>query len=399
MGVYGNGPSYSYAIATDAYRYSIYGVFPDDDNYSNYSAGVIGTYNLTNPCYGALAYVDGYNAICSIYGNMGDGTYSAYFDVSDPTSMAAVVIDDDGVDPLLRPSEAGTSGSWGWGLVGTSTHWWDKMYANSYYSEIDNYDIFDTYDDLKLLNNIKTKTYWDPILKHHIMKIIPETMPRCVTNYEEISSGKTENVFVNISNMNGLLIGATRQLDRETKKRAQRLIARTDILANAVGIDFSKDMSEKTTITINDFGSASSNKNKIIVYFSDKFKEKLNNEDLPVVNITPTSPYKNFYISETNKNSFTVIVDTDNNNFSFNWNAFAKTQVKNISAEIDHIDDVFYRKSFEIPQGDYPVYNSEKKKIKKNSSVSLNKIKVQKSSAQEKSQIIRHKEHKKIKTN
>jgi len=64
-GVYGFGPNHSYGSATAAYRYGVYGSFPDGSNYSNYSAGVIGVFDNSN--WGALAYVDGNNYIFGGY--------------------------------------------------------------------------------------------------------------------------------------------------------------------------------------------------------------------------------------------------------------------------------------------------------------------------------------------
>jgi hypothetical protein len=54
-GVYADGPNTAFGTATQAYRYGVYGVFPDADNNSNRSAGVLGYFNDSEMA--ALAYV------------------------------------------------------------------------------------------------------------------------------------------------------------------------------------------------------------------------------------------------------------------------------------------------------------------------------------------------------
>ncbi|MFY9228689.1 MAG: hypothetical protein WAO87_00515, partial [Bacteroidales bacterium] len=55
-GVYADGPNTAFDTATQAYRYGVYGVFPDADNNSRRSAGVLGYFNDSEM--GALAYVN-----------------------------------------------------------------------------------------------------------------------------------------------------------------------------------------------------------------------------------------------------------------------------------------------------------------------------------------------------
>ncbi|MBN1755759.1 hypothetical protein JW877_06050, partial [bacterium] len=78
-GVYATGAFYDFGAATPAYRYGVCGYFPDANNYSNYSAGVIGIFNTANACVGALGYVNGFNSIIGVYGAQGDGHYAGYF--------------------------------------------------------------------------------------------------------------------------------------------------------------------------------------------------------------------------------------------------------------------------------------------------------------------------------
>jgi len=54
-GVYADGPNTNFGSATQAYRYGVYGLFPDANSNSRRSAGVLGYYN--DGYMGALAYV------------------------------------------------------------------------------------------------------------------------------------------------------------------------------------------------------------------------------------------------------------------------------------------------------------------------------------------------------
>ncbi|HOF07761.1 MAG TPA: hypothetical protein PKY44_06995 [Bacteroidales bacterium] len=63
VGVFGTGPNTNFGSATQAYRYGVYGVFPDANNNSCRSAGVLGYFNDSEM--GALAYV---NKSGTVYG-------------------------------------------------------------------------------------------------------------------------------------------------------------------------------------------------------------------------------------------------------------------------------------------------------------------------------------------
>jgi len=94
-GIYGSARRYDFADHTDAYRYSIYGSFPDQSNYSNYSGCVAGVVGLTNPMVGALGYSDDGGYFIAVNGIMGDGDYAGYFDgftfgIIDSDSLTAI---------------------------------------------------------------------------------------------------------------------------------------------------------------------------------------------------------------------------------------------------------------------------------------------------------------------
>lgn len=240
-------------------------------------------------------------------------------------------------EPTLHPTSAD------WGYIGTSTYNWWRMYANTYYGENSSIILFDTYDDLALLHAIEGDTVWDPALRHHVMQIRPETFPRCITNYEENS----DELFISVQRTDGLLIGAIRQLDNEAKMRDNRLAKRTEILANAVGVDFEK---EDTRLKIFDFGSSSVIAGSRWIAFSDDFANYLHGET-PVVTLTAHSPDADLWVAEKSANGFLVRSKEAGDIVDFDWSAFARVNVRT-SADIG---DVFRTEKPDI-RGSYPVH-------------------------------------------
>ena len=343
-----NGVGGYYYDGSDVERFGILGN-------SNY--GVYGHYSANSYGYIASSITGLYG-----YGDQASGVYAAVFNPHN-SSNAVILIEGDDTHPVIR-----CNGS-GYGRLGTSsTHWNDVYTDNLHYHA---YATFDTYDDLELIDNMvkNAKTVWDPKLKHHYMIMDKGDIPECITSFNDKGE---PNGFVDAGRAYGLTTGAIRQLNHEAKDRDERLAKRTDILANAIGIDFSNVATEEIEIKINDFGTINSDKTIIKVKFSNSFKEKLKNtNNLPVISITPTSPYKSYYISKTTKNYFEITVDKLNNNFSFNWIAFAKIKVEKEKG-IEHIDNVFYRKSFKV-EGNYPTYNPNE--IKDNRTIDNKNIK------------------------
>ncbi len=323
---------------------------------SNY--GVYGHYSDSS--YG---YIGGSATGLYGYGDQASGIYAAAFDPNN-SSNAFILIEGDDSHPIIR-----CNGN-NYGRLGTSSYHWYDVYT--YYLHYNTAYTFDTYDDLELLDNMikDAKTVWDPKLKHHYMIMDKKNIPKCITAFDDKGN---PNGFVDAGKAFGLTTGAIRQLNNETKDRDKRLAERTEILANAIGVDFSNINSNNVEININDFGAISSDKTIIKVAFSRNFIEKIkNSKNAPVINITPTSPYKNYYISKISKKGFEITVDKLNNSFSFNWVAFAKVIVNNKN-NVNHIDNVFYRKSFKV-EGNYSTYNPDE--IKNNRTVDDKNIKI-----------------------
>lgn len=229
----------------------------------------------------------------------------------------------DYIEPTIRPS------SDNWGYLGTSTYFWYRMYANDYYyTGGSSWYSFDTYNDLQLLNDIKMDFYWDKKLEHHVGVIQPESIPKCITNYEEED---VENLFVNAKKVDGLLIGSMRQLDYEAKRR-------DEILATAMNVQVKNQKVQVSTFDMGSINNVSTN--EIYVPFNQDFVAKLKGAQ-PMVQITPSANYNKFYVKEKTANGFVLYVEADQA-FSFDWNASANITIDESTAkESKNVDAIF----------------------------------------------------------
>jgi hypothetical protein len=234
------------------------------------------------------------------------------------------------------------------GYIGQDNNRWHRVYSEDVYTwNGSGWDIYDTYNDLELLNSIEADTLWDPALNHHVMRIKPLSIPKIITDYD---SHTYDPSSPNISQkrMNGFLMGVARQLDRETKERDQHLAQRYEILANAMGFPEGR----KAEKMIVDNGQATASEKLIHVPFSDEFRSKLKAGKEASVNITPRSEYITYYVSEVDANGFTLVVKTDQPQFTFNWMAFATVPVQS-SSEAERPADIFDQAPVRV-EGNYP---------------------------------------------
>ncbi len=360
----------AYGVNTNADGIGVYGLgsnsglFRYIDGGGVEGVGAIGVAGFNETSGKPWGYLGG--SLFGVYG-YGDEAISDYAACFDPDnfSNAVIYIEGDDADPIIR-----CNGN-NYGFLGTSTgySWWavysyDLFYSNSFTS-------FDTYDDLEILDKMveNADTLWDPILKSHIIKYDERNLPLCVTNYDDRVSNPDANIFINLGRMIGLTQGSIRQLNRETKARAKRLVARTDIIAQASGINFKNTNNGKVIIKISDFGTEKMEGDEKWVSFSEEFSSQLG-YNVPIITVTPNFPSVVLCITEKTTEGFKVVGVSGNGNFLFDWIAMAKVDAEiSDSEEIDHIDDVFYRKSFEITKGDYEVIDYDAEKIKKKGKV------------------------------
>lgn len=198
----------------------------------------------------------------------------------------------------------------------------------------------------------------DPKLGHVVEVVDPTTWPKCITNYEDKDYNPAEP-FLSGKKTFGLLMGAARQLDKETKQRDERLNAKADIIASAVGIDFNSTTIEKT---IEDFGSVSSKGNTLSITFSNDFKKQLHGK-LPVVIISPTVSSSDYYVSTTTSEGFTV--KTNSEMLSFNWLAKAKVNINlDNTKNVNNLNNIFYTEPINL-DGNYPLIEDKSPKDEK----------------------------------
>jgi hypothetical protein len=318
---------------------------------------------------GRLRIHGGYEFEFYHYGNKAawfdDGNSNLY--VKNTTSTKYTWFTSVGSEPAILPQDKN------WGYIGSSSRFWYKMYGSDLYTDAGwplGWVLLDTYDDLELLNSIQADTVWDERLQHHVMVMKPESFPKAITHQDTLEDGSLSDIFVSYKRLTGLLIGSARQLDQQTKERDRRLAARTERIAQAVGMNFS----ETGTIThkISDSGKQTTNDTEVTVSFSESFKAQLTDGQEAIVQITPCSWYDKFIVASVDENGFTLKVklDPEESEFSFYWQANADVSIP-IEAGIENIDDIFYKKPIEI-NGTYPSidFDAPKEELAK----SLNKI-------------------------
>lgn len=239
------------------------------------------------------------------------------------------------------------------GYLGTSTQPWGKIYSTEHYSTNVFNLIFDTYDDLALLNAIEADTVWDVKLQHHVMRMDPNTMPAPIMERDTFADGSLGRPMMSYNRAIGLLMGSARQLDTQTRERDARIAARTEILADAMGVEFSQ--SNTIMRSIHDQGTQETSNTEIRVLFSEDFQALLRPGQQPTIHITPRSWYLQYMVASVDEKGFTLKVkmDPSESSFAFNWQANATAEVSPANST-SHLDDVFYKTPIEVV-GEYPV--------------------------------------------
>lgn len=163
------------------------------------------------------------------------------------------------------------------------------------------------------------------------------------------------NLSLSKHKWNGLLSGAIRQLDKETDQRDERLEARDDILAEALGVSFNNLEKGISTRKIIDCGTVDMTNTELWISFSEEFTVELNDDIIPVVTVTPNCPGVVLCITEKDNTGFRVMGISGSGEFSFDWIAVAKIRLTKTDDSVEHLDDVFFREFKEIPKDAFPV--------------------------------------------
>ncbi|RKZ30638.1 hypothetical protein DRQ33_07720, partial [bacterium] len=191
---------------------------------------------------------------------------------------------------------------------GDNSNYWGAVYSFDFFAD-NNFWTFDTYDDLALLDAMQFDTLWDPILEHHVLRVQENTLPKCITNYEEKAINPEAKTFISISNSIGLAFGSIKQINNESRKRDEKLNERMD--------------------TKFDFGIAELKDKKTWIPFSAEFTSHKTIGKI-IVTVTPIVSVDNpIIVVKTDENGFWVEYTSYNGTpVSFNWIAIAKVDIE-----------------------------------------------------------------------
>lgn len=214
-----------------------------------------------------------------------------------------------------------------WGLVGYSNRRWWAMYAAAGFGtsslkyktdvrELSNYEIDKSLADVNNIQSIYykwNKSVWEKQNGKFADNMFHEDGEKTNPDYqvpswlgfsvESLPEGIVDETGENYQYgaMIGLLVASTKALTK-----------RTEILADALDIDFQKLKTEKSiTKTISDFGSAITKGKETWINFNSDFTKQLNGK-VPVITVTPTCTQEViFSITEKNAEGFKIRANTD----------------------------------------------------------------------------------------
>jgi hypothetical protein len=105
-----------------------------------------------------------------------------------------------------------------------------------------------------------------------------------------------------------------------------------------VGVKYNYEELEYIKTTITDFGSVQINGKEIKINFNEEFRAKLNENDMPVITITPYAPNVDLYIAYKDSEGFIVKSENDVS-INFDWIAIAKINSSNSTDDNKNIDN------------------------------------------------------------
>ncbi|MBN2730062.1 MAG: hypothetical protein JXR53_12625 [Bacteroidales bacterium] len=227
---------------------------------------------------------------------------SSQFDCSNSTATS-IILNNLGTEPTAAPSNGG------WGYVGTAGVSWYYVYGQNVVATSRR----ETKRDITYLDNSTYDLVMEDIdnIKPAFYKFKNET--------DEIEEGNESKARYNMHM--GLI------LDEAPDYLQDNSFSGIDIYALATlslaGVKHLKtDIDEiKELVAINDFGMGQITNNEVYISYNASFTSKMNTNETPIVNITPTSPGAQYYIKSQDKNGFVLV--SENGAMSFNWTAMA----------------------------------------------------------------------------
>ncbi|MEZ4917195.1 MAG: shufflon system plasmid conjugative transfer pilus tip adhesin PilV [Chitinophagales bacterium] len=209
-----------------------------------------------------------------------------------------------------------------YGYVGTNTRYWWYMYANNFI-------------DPSSREKKKDFTALDNSLYSYVMKDIDKLQPtfyRYKGETDELVEGYETKYRPNM-HLGVILEDAPDYIQDQA-------FSGIDIYAMSVlslaGVKYNRAEIQElknNKSSISDFGQNELVNNEVFVPFNEDFTFTIDG-NLPMVNITPTSPNKGFYLKEVSKEGFIIAA---NEPFTFNWTAMNTTNQSrnNLESQIE----------------------------------------------------------------
>jgi len=252
------------------------------------------------------------------------------FDISSNATCQSVIFNNLATEPTLAPEVAD------YGMVGTAGTYWYQGYAEAWNAvsrpELKrNITQIDDNVSAMIMNDIKSI---NPVLykfKNENDQYIQGTENKTRYNYHLGLLIPNTPDYIQDNTFNAIDIYALSTLSlMGTKINAQQIEAVSENI---------NTLSKNATISDFGFNSTGSLK-EIRVEYAPEFSNQLAQNQIPVVNITPSSPGINYYIKSQDNKGFVVACNAAD--FSFNWVAMAKIEMKEIkqpgSENIENID-------------------------------------------------------------
>lgn len=227
---------------------------------------------------------------------------SSQFDCSNSTATS-IIFNNLGTEPTAAPSAGG------WGYVGTNAVAWWYMYSTNFanpsrreikrditYLENSTYDLV-----MEDIENMKPAFY-----KYKI-----ET--------DEIVDGNESKARYNMHM--GLILDEVPDYIQDNSFSGVDIYALATLSLAGVKHLKSDVDAIKESVAINDFGTGQISNNEVYISYHSSFTSKTDPSEIPIVNITPTSPGAQYYIKSQDRNGF--ILASENGAMSFNWTAMA----------------------------------------------------------------------------
>lgn len=248
---------------------------------------------------------------------------SVQFDISNNATCQSVILNNLAGEPTFAPEVAD------YGMIGTAGTYWYQGYA----------EVWNAVSRPELKRNI---TQIDENVRALILNDIKSINPVLYKfkdendQYNQGSENKTRYNF-----HLGLLIPNTPDYIQDNTFNAIDIYALStlSLMGTKINTEQIEAVTEKTNIlsknaTISDFGFNSTNSEKEIrIDYSSDFFSQLSAEQIPVVSITSASPDIEYYIKSQDSKGF--VVASNKSNFSFNWVAMAKIEIKEINLHND----------------------------------------------------------------